>query len=730
MRETHIRFLCEHIIKDVCLSEKMDSTRSWFFYWILQSLDILGAHVKPHSKLSSWIINTLATLQHPDGGFSGNSHLFPHVIPTFACVHALALLESEEALDIINLPKLYAFLSSLHSTKDASGSQNENFSQDGKYFSEETYSSEGDCRSTYCALTTASLCQLLDPLLVENVGFYLSRCQNYDGGMGGEFGNESHGGYVSCGLASMLIVGGMDGQEGTCYLPSIKGSEEERKSAASFFLDSQALLWWLSQQQMSCEGGFAGRTGKLVDVCYSWWQGNSCWNAMLISQLLAEKEWLNLKQLKENRKDTKKIDLNELEQADSFKEMKTCNVEEACFPSFLSICRSNEMKSLITAQQKARIEREKDGTDADTGIQAWSTCSSTEDDFEENHKKKNQDLLSTEEVYVSSSTSEKQVQQKKAKNSSLITELSTEQLEHSEGNEEEGDVGGDDEEDECNILLEDIFEKEKKKASANDLTNISFEDSSSKNANCNKEEEEDRSRYSSCVHASFYSPYAKVASPIFYDNKQYDTTKCQDFFESPPSLLPLFSPSALLSYGCCCCQDTFGGLKDKPWSPVDCHHTCYALCGLSLAQHAADEGSLQRCEVTMKQQFSLFEPSFPLSSSSGKGTGSQFTRHSRPMIEEISSADSESQGIDDTSGKNDFDLSKETVESLLSMLIIDGLDNDNFVETEEPVRFPHDFDYLPLQPVDPIHGIHPRKVLFAQRFFKEKLKRLAAEKEK
>ena len=28
-------------------------------------------------------------------------------------------------------------------------------------------------------------------------------------------------------------------------------------------------------RQMSCEGGFSGRTNKLVDSCYSFWQGGA-----------------------------------------------------------------------------------------------------------------------------------------------------------------------------------------------------------------------------------------------------------------------------------------------------------------------------------------------------------------------------------------------------------------------------------------------------------------------
>lgn len=38
-------------------------------------------------------------------------------------------------------------------------------------------------------------------------------------------------------------------------------------------LDLSRLLHWASQRQGWVEGGFNGRTNKLVDGCYSFWQG-------------------------------------------------------------------------------------------------------------------------------------------------------------------------------------------------------------------------------------------------------------------------------------------------------------------------------------------------------------------------------------------------------------------------------------------------------------------------
>jgi protein farnesyltransferase subunit beta len=38
-------------------------------------------------------------------------------------------------------------------------------------------------------------------------------------------------------------------------------------------LDLPALIGWLARRQMAFEGGFSGRSNKLVDGCYSFWQG-------------------------------------------------------------------------------------------------------------------------------------------------------------------------------------------------------------------------------------------------------------------------------------------------------------------------------------------------------------------------------------------------------------------------------------------------------------------------
>jgi protein farnesyltransferase subunit beta len=92
--------------------------------------------------------------------------------------------------------------------------------------------------------------------------------QTVEGGLGGEPGNEAHGGYTYCGAAALALLG--------------------RLSA----LDLPRLARWVAQRQGTVEGGFNGRTNKLVDGCYSWWQGGvmpllAAERQLLIRQALA-----------------------------------------------------------------------------------------------------------------------------------------------------------------------------------------------------------------------------------------------------------------------------------------------------------------------------------------------------------------------------------------------------------------------------------------------------------
>uniref|UniRef100_A0A914W7J4 Protein farnesyltransferase n=1 Tax=Plectus sambesii TaxID=2011161 RepID=A0A914W7J4_9BILA len=90
-----------------------------------------------------------------------------------------------------------------------------------------------------------------DEALIDKSAEWLVSCQTYEGGFGGVQGCEAHGGYTFCGLAALTLLG----KGRLAHLPS--------------------LLKWLVFKQMRYEGGFQGRSNKLVDGCYSFWQAAS-----------------------------------------------------------------------------------------------------------------------------------------------------------------------------------------------------------------------------------------------------------------------------------------------------------------------------------------------------------------------------------------------------------------------------------------------------------------------
>ena len=108
---------------------------------------------------------------------------------------------------------------------------------------------EVDIRGVYCAASVAKLTNVYHPKMFSGTAEWLVRCQTYEGGFAGCPGAEGHGGYNFCGFAALILL------------------EKEH------LCDTKALLKWTTAKQMSYEGGFQGRPNKLVDGCYSFWQG-------------------------------------------------------------------------------------------------------------------------------------------------------------------------------------------------------------------------------------------------------------------------------------------------------------------------------------------------------------------------------------------------------------------------------------------------------------------------
>eukprot|EP00903_Cladosiphon_okamuranus_P013427 g12507.t1 len=213
----------------------LDASRPWMIYWILHSLDLLD-HLPEEAMLDRIQQTVLSCQDVENGGFGGGPQQLPHGAPMYASVLALLLIGTPEAYNGIDRPALYRFFMSL---KHASGGFR--MHDDG----------EVDARGTYTVIAVASLLNLLTDELTEGVADFAARCQTYEGGFGGEPWNEAHGGYTFCAFASLVILGAF-----------------ERA-------DLEGLRRWLCARQMRAEGGFQGRTNKLVDGCYSFWQGGA-----------------------------------------------------------------------------------------------------------------------------------------------------------------------------------------------------------------------------------------------------------------------------------------------------------------------------------------------------------------------------------------------------------------------------------------------------------------------
>ncbi|KAL2897424.1 Protein farnesyltransferase subunit beta [Bienertia sinuspersici] len=224
----------------------LDANRPWLCYWILHSIALLGESVD--ENLEKDVVNFLNRCKDPLGGYGGGPGQMPHLATTYASINALITLGGNRALSSINRDKLYAFLQRM---KDPCGS----------FRMHEM--GEIDVRACYTAISVASILNILDLKLVETVGDYILSCQTYEGGIAGEPGSEAHGGYTFCGLATMILI-----------------DEAHR-------LDLPALINWVAFRQ-GVEGGFQGRTNKLVDGCYSFWQGGVFPQIQRLQQIIEE----------------------------------------------------------------------------------------------------------------------------------------------------------------------------------------------------------------------------------------------------------------------------------------------------------------------------------------------------------------------------------------------------------------------------------------------------------
>ncbi|KAI3860724.1 hypothetical protein MKX03_014760 [Papaver bracteatum] len=226
-RYNHIEYLTKglkHLGPGFCC---LDANRPWLCYWILHSITLLGESVD--CDMEDNAIDLLSHCQDPDGGYGGGPGQLPHLATTYATINSLITLGGDKALSSINRHKLCNFLLRMKVTSGGFRMHD---------------AGEIDVRACYTAISVASILNILDEELTKNVGNYILSCQTYEGGIAGEPGTESHGGYTFCELVTMILI-----------------NEVDR-------LDLLSLIDWMAFRQ-GVESGFQGRTNKLVDGCYS-----------------------------------------------------------------------------------------------------------------------------------------------------------------------------------------------------------------------------------------------------------------------------------------------------------------------------------------------------------------------------------------------------------------------------------------------------------------------------
>ncbi|PHJ22770.1 prenyltransferase and squalene oxidase repeat-containing protein [Cystoisospora suis] len=286
-RESHIAYCMRHLRRPLDKSMmELDASRCWLVFWTIHSLDLLDAF-DPQAYCarvlrfldSSWDSSTGV------GGWGGGPRQQAHLAPTYAATASLLVLDAVDKWLSSSMSKgrkrhddtggcpgdmIGDFCTEpdknheSDGAREGDGDEQEEHGEDPRQGLYDWFlqvknpdggfcmhvDGEVDVRGTYCAIATASMLHMLTDEIAEGVAEYVASCQTEEGGLGGEPHLEAHGGYTYCGLAALLIL-----------------------NKAHVVLDLDRLLHWAVHRQMGFEGGFQGRTHKLVDACYSFWQG-------------------------------------------------------------------------------------------------------------------------------------------------------------------------------------------------------------------------------------------------------------------------------------------------------------------------------------------------------------------------------------------------------------------------------------------------------------------------
>ncbi|RQM20388.1 hypothetical protein B5M09_010608 [Aphanomyces astaci] len=199
LREKHVPYLVRGLEYLPSGFASMDASRPYFMYWILHSLELLDDEadvVAFASRCMNTIQRCWNSQLEPKGGFGGGILQLGHLATTYASCLALAIIGTPEAYAIVDRPALLSFFLSL---KDP---------DTGAFRAHDQ--GELDVRTTYCAISIASLFGILTPELTRGVVEFVAACQTYEGGFGPYPFQEAHGGDSFCASAVLSILDGWD----------------------------------------------------------------------------------------------------------------------------------------------------------------------------------------------------------------------------------------------------------------------------------------------------------------------------------------------------------------------------------------------------------------------------------------------------------------------------------------------------------------------------------------
>ncbi|GIL78989.1 hypothetical protein Vretimale_100 [Volvox reticuliferus] len=520
-RENHITYIQGGIGQLAAGFAVLDASRSWIVYWLVHSLALLDAPL-PDDVTVDDLISFLSSCQHPEGGFGGGPMQLAHLAPTYAAVAATVTLGGK-ALALVDRMKLRDYLFRMCIPPE----------QGGGFSVHE--GGEGDLRACYTAMAVAHMIAL-DAVdkeqLLKRSGMvqYVRACQTYEGGLGGEPGNEAHGGYTFCGIAALMLAGGPSLVQSTLNVP--------------------LLLHWLVHRQGSMEGGFNGRTNKLVDGCYSFWQG-------AVFPLLAQ---LPLTALRSSRVPAAKAPQQELQTPPG--------PMMAASPPFELA--EEDMHARMHAYESLRGRALNASEEADAALRGTAARHSASK------------AAGARELLDQAAAAHEAAEQA----TTLLACINVAAFNICPPPDPEMLMNQE------QLHLQAIEQRQQAQAQQQAQT-----------ANANAQEKEAQQEQQ----AEPQQPQGEQQAGLPQGQQQQaqgqqqrqGQQQQQQGPQAVPPPPPLCNYEALQLWILKCCQASKGGLRDKPGKPVDFYHTCYCLSGLSIAQHAPGSHAMGHRETNL-----------------------------------------------------------------------------------------------------------------------------------